>query len=47
MITDETALLRTIRDLPEDDTVRLAYADFLEEESSVARGEDSSGPRLH
>jgi uncharacterized protein (TIGR02996 family) len=35
----EAALLRTIRDAPDDDTARLVYADFVEEEGDPARGE--------
>ena len=34
-----TALLRAIRETPDDDTARLVYADFVEEEGDAARGE--------
>src|SRR5262245_211484 len=34
-----TSLIRAIRDNPDDDTVRLVYADFVEEEGDTARGE--------
>jgi len=35
----DTALLRTIIDQPDDDTARLIYADWLEEQGQQARGE--------
>jgi uncharacterized protein (TIGR02996 family) len=38
-MSTEAALLRSIRDNPEDDTVRLVYADCVEEEGDPARGE--------
>jgi uncharacterized protein (TIGR02996 family) len=38
-MSTEAALLRTIRDTPDDDTARLVYADFVEEEGDAARGE--------
>lgn len=38
MIT-EAALLKTIRESPDDDTARLVYADFIEEEGDPARAE--------
>ncbi|MCE9562988.1 MAG: TIGR02996 domain-containing protein [Planctomycetes bacterium] len=38
-MSTEAALLRTIRETPEDDTVRLVYADLVEEEGDPARGE--------
>ena len=38
-MSTETALLRAIRDLPEEDTPRLVYADYLDEEGSAARAE--------
>ena len=37
-MSTEAALLRTIRETPEDDTARLVYADFVEEEGDPARG---------
>ena len=33
------ALLRAIRDMPDEDTPRLMYADFLQEEGDPARAE--------
>ena len=38
-MSTEAALLRTIRDTPDDDTARLVYADFVEEEGDADRGE--------
>src|SRR5262245_63809047 len=38
-MSTEAALLRTIRAEPDDDTARLVYADFVEEEGDAARGE--------
>jgi uncharacterized protein (TIGR02996 family) len=38
-MSTEAALLRTIRETPDDDTARLVYADFVEEEGDAARGE--------
>ncbi|MBA4190744.1 MAG: hypothetical protein C0467_22390 [Planctomycetaceae bacterium] len=38
-MSTEAALLRTIREAPEDDTVRLVYADLVEEEGDPDRGE--------
>jgi uncharacterized protein (TIGR02996 family) len=38
-MSPEAALLRTIRDDPDDDTARLVYADLVEEEGNPARGE--------
>ncbi len=38
-MSTDAALLRTIRDTPEDNTARLVYADFIEEEGDPARGE--------
>jgi len=38
-MSTEAALLRTIRETPEDDTARLVYADLVEEEGDPARGE--------
>lgn len=38
-MSTETALLRSIRDLPDEDTPRLVYADYLEEEGHAARAE--------
>ena len=38
-MSTEAALLRTIRESPDDDTARLVYADFVEEEGDPARGE--------
>lgn len=38
-MSTETALLRTIRDMPDEDTPRLVYADYLEEEGNSARAE--------
>jgi uncharacterized protein (TIGR02996 family) len=38
-MSTESALLRTIRETPDDDTARLVYADFVEEEGDAARGE--------
>ncbi len=38
-MSTEAALLRTIRETPDDDTARLVYADLVEEEGDPARGE--------
>src|ERR1051325_9635906 len=38
-MSTEAALLRTIRDTPDDDTARLVYADFIEEEGDPDRAE--------
>ena len=38
-MSTETALLRTIRDMPDEDTPRLVYADYLEEEGNAPRAE--------
>lgn len=38
-MSTEAALLRTIRDMPDEDTPRLVYADYLEEEGFAARAE--------
>ena len=38
-MSDEQALLRAIRAAPEDDTVRLVYADWLEENGQPERAE--------
>jgi uncharacterized protein (TIGR02996 family) len=38
-MSTETALLRAIRDMPDEDTPRLVYADYLEEEGNAARAE--------
>jgi uncharacterized protein (TIGR02996 family) len=38
-MSTETALLRTIRDMPDEDTPRLVYADYLDEEGNSARAE--------
>ncbi len=38
-MSTEAALLRAIREDPDDDTTRLVYADFVEEEGDPARGE--------
>ncbi|MBA4062829.1 MAG: hypothetical protein C0501_03820 [Isosphaera sp.] len=38
-MSTEAALLRAIRDAPDDDTARLVYADYVEEEGDPARGE--------
>src|SRR5215471_9295778 len=38
-MSTEAALLRTIREAPDDDTARLVYADFVEEEGDSARSE--------
>jgi len=38
-MSTEAALLRAIRETPEEDAARLVYADFLEEEGDPARGE--------
>src|SRR5437016_1638002 len=42
LMTNATALLRAIRETPEDDLPRLAYADWLEESGD---GDGKSGPR--
>src|SRR5262249_15068186 len=39
VMSTETALLRAIRDMPDEDTPRLVYADFLEEEGYSPRAE--------
>ncbi|HEY1191794.1 MAG TPA: TIGR02996 domain-containing protein [Gemmata sp.] len=38
-MSTETALLRSIRDTPDEDTPRLVYADYLDEEGHAARAE--------
>ncbi|WP_439621105.1 TIGR02996 domain-containing protein [Gemmata sp.] len=38
-MSTEAALLRAIRDCPDDDTPRLVYADLVEEDGDAARGE--------
>lgn len=38
-MSTETALLRAIRDMPDEDTPRLIYADYLDEEGYSARAE--------
>jgi len=39
VMSTETALLRAIRDMPDEDTPRLMYADYLDEEGFSARAE--------
>ena len=38
-MSTESALLRAVRDNPDDDTVRLVYADFLDEQGDADRAE--------
>jgi len=39
IMSTEAALLRTIRETPDDDTARLVFADFIQEEGDADRGE--------